>query len=128
MIESKYTASIHKCLNKRDVYHWKINASFQNGVPDAYYSGSKGDLWIEYKYEKNPPARAVTIKLSPLQVRWLNARYDEGRNVCVVFGTPNGSVILTDKQWNEPLTKTFFDQFKQTKKEIADWITRTVAR
>ena len=62
-------------------------------------------MWAEYKYfptdrdsftllkpEKTP-------KLSRPQQHWLNSRYDEGREVVVIVGMPNGGVILRDKAW-----------------------------
>lgn len=96
MNESDYTRTIHDKLN---CYHWKINAKFTNGVPDAYYSGHVSDLWIEYKwYPKGLPQR-VLPKLSELQKKWLMARYCEDRNVAVVVGSPDLNLIYTQGSW-----------------------------
>ena len=110
MIESKYTASIHKLLPKT-IYKWKINDNFQGGVPDAYYSGHGGDLWIEYKYLQKLPKRTDTLivpQLRSLQIRWLNDRSAEGRNCLVVVGCPDGSYIFNSDTWGEGVTTEVF--------------------
>lgn len=102
MDEHSFIRSVHRHLPNR-VYRWKINARFTKGVPDAWYSGDKGDLWIEYKWLARTPKRRAQLGLTALQRKWLNDRYDEGRSVAVVVGCPQGALLLTDKNWNEPL-------------------------
>lgn len=124
MIESKYTASIHKLLPKT-IYKWKINDNFQGGVPDAYYSGHGGDLWIEYKYLQKLPKRTDTLivpQLRSLQIRWLNDRSAEGRNCLVVVGCPDGSYIFNSDTWGEGVTTEVFKNGMVTRQAIADEI------
>jgi hypothetical protein len=37
--------------------------------------------------------------LRPPQKTWLRDRYDEGRNVMVMVGSPQGIVLFRDKKW-----------------------------
>lgn len=122
MNESAYTRSINKMLPKH-VYRVKLNAPYTAGLPDTWYSSDKGDIWIEWKLVKTTPSRRLTIGLSELQKLWLNGRYDEGRSVAVLVGTPSGVLIVREKQWNEPLTEFTF----HTKRETAEWITNQVS-
>lgn len=124
MIESQYTRAIHKLVKPMGVYAWKIADRFTNGVPDAYYSGAKGDIWVEYKFLKELPKRNFTPKLSELQKQWLNNRYEEGRNVAVIVGTPKGGFILVNKAWN---TKVSANDPVFSKTDVAKWIKEQVA-
>lgn len=99
MNEHGYIRSIHRKLPKT-LYVWKINDNYQGGVADAYYSGPKGDIWVEYKYI-NLPKRPTTMLpeqfgLSDQQLGWLRDRAGEGRNVSLVVGSDYGDLILTD--------------------------------
>ena len=87
------------------------------GIPDCWYSGSSGDLWIEYKYLKTAPKKC-TPGLSENQKKWLRERYHEGRNVAVVVGTLNGAVLFRDLTWEtqQPINNTM------TTRELAAWI------
>ncbi len=124
MIESKYTASIHKLIDKQ-VYRWKINDSFQGGVADAYYSGTNGDMWIEYKYLKSLPKRASTQiipDLRPLQKKWLNERHIEGRSVHVAIGSPDGVSLLLPSEWETGISCEEFKDRALSRDAFAKWI------
>ena len=101
MNESGFTSSISKKLPSQ-VFSWKINCRFANGTPDAWYSGPKGDIWVEYKYLKKLPKTTVKPKLSALQLKWLRDRFHEGRNVAVVVGSPEGCLVYTHMDWENP--------------------------
>lgn len=122
MTESTFTRSVNTKL-PQEVYKWKISDRFTAGVPDAYYSGAGGDLWVEYKWVKKLP-KLVRPGLSQLQRLWLNARLQEGRNVAVVVGSPQGHIVFTDGEWDdgkEPVTVF-------STKQIAQWITNEVTK
>ena len=93
----------------------------QNGVPDAYFSGPCGDLWIEFKYITAPKRASTKIKanLSPLQKEWLNNRWTEGRNVGVIVGSNIGHTILIDGWWNGSFTTKYLTN---TNQELVAWI------
>lgn len=93
MNEAGFIRSVHRRLPP-SVHAWKIAAQFANGVPDCWYSGMQGDLWVEYKFVQATPKRTISPRLSKLQVSWLEHRLKEGRNVAVIVGSPGGAAIL----------------------------------
>mgnify|MGYP000698029575 CR=1 FL=1 len=118
MNEHGFVQAIHRRLSN-DVYAWKINARFARGIPDAWYSGPGGDVWVEYKFLPSHPKRASQIGLSANQRHWLDQRYKEGRNLAVIVGTPEGAFLLTDGHWGEPLAA---DAKTTDYKGVAAWI------
>lgn len=91
MSESTFTASINQSIRKRGVYAWKIAAGYAVGVPDAWYSGTQSDVWVEYK------ATTYTRKrfgLSVPQRLWLEQRHAEGRQCWLVVDTPGGIAVF----------------------------------
>jgi hypothetical protein len=131
MNEHSYIRSIHRKLPD-DIYKWKINDNYQAGVADAYYSGIGGDLWVEYKYVKALPARGdTTVKttLSAQQKIWLRARHEEGRNVAVVVGSPDGHLLQTAPgEWEVEVTCDNFIRTAIEKEEIVSYIVYTTTR
>ena len=120
MTESGFTQSIMRKLDKR-VYKWKIMNMMQNGVPDCYFSGPAGDLWVEVKYITAPKRDTTKIipNLSPLQLKWLEERANEGRNVAVLIGSNIGSTILEGKYFDGYLTRK---NLTATKQQVIEWI------
>lgn len=98
-------ASVTRAFNKKlpdEIHVWKINARFANGVPDCWYSGPGGDMWVEWKLLPQPPSRAHKPRLSALQERWLNEQYDKGRNCKVVVALPKKQFLLYEsKAWSQ---------------------------
>lgn len=119
MDEHSFVRSVHRHLPSA-IYKWKINARFIKGVPDAWYSGPGGDLWVEYKFSQRTPKKRVSLNLSANQQHWLNSRHREGRMLAVVFGCPLGSIILDDATWdgNIAVPSTWLSP-----KKVAEWIT-----
>jgi hypothetical protein len=125
MDEHGYIRSIHTHLPKKGLTIWKINDNFRGGVPDAYYSGSGGDIWIEYKYVKRLPKREDTQiipQLRPQQIKWLNTEHNYGRNVYCVVGSPDGGVVLEHPHWTSGITMLEFAKRSSSQKELAAWI------
>lgn len=89
--ETSYIKSVHRHLSS-DVYRWKINDRFTNGVPDAWYCGKTGSLWVEYKYVQLPARDDTLVRanLSKNQLQWLLQRQCDGQNVAVVVGSSFG--------------------------------------
>jgi hypothetical protein len=85
MTEHSFVRSIHDKLRGK-VFIWKINARFANGVPDAWYSGKAGDVWVEYKWG--------AYKVSELQNKWLTDRFYEGRRCWLVVGNEDGIRVV----------------------------------
>jgi hypothetical protein len=99
--ETVYYRSILKLL-PRGLYVEKMYNPLKGGTPDLWLSGTADDLWLEVKFV-NPIPVHVPIRiykiLSPLQRKWLSDRYTEGRNTAVLLGTPKGSIIIENKDW-----------------------------
>lgn len=124
--EHTFVRSIHGILRRKHpkLYVWKINANYAGGVPDAYYS-MKNDLWVEYKYLKSLPQKPETIvqyRLSELQKDWLIRRDAEGRDVCVVVGSPQGNLIFPGTAWRHPITSADFISRAVDNIEVAAYI------
>lgn len=119
--ENRFISAVHRYLPQ--TYAEKMNNPWRSGTADVWYSGSRGDLWIEYKFiERIPRSCDILPDLTPRQRRWLNNRYDEGRNVAVVLGTPIGGVIYRDKEWMRPRDSVTLTGLIVPKDEIARWI------
>ncbi len=91
MNESQFSASINASVRRYGVYAWKIAAAFAAGVPDTWYSGTRHDLWVEYK---RTTAARKTFALVPSQNQWLTKRSDEGRACWLVVATPDGIAVF----------------------------------
>lgn len=102
-----------------------MNNPYRGGTADYWYSGNKSDLWVEYKWLAKVPVKTTNLTtgkkpaLSMLQQKWLEKRHDEGRNVAVVVGLPEGVIILRKKMWSNDLC---FDNLI-SKEQLASWIT-----
>lgn len=119
--ETRFIAGVHKHLC--DTHVEKMNNPWRAGTADVWYSGVLGDLWIEYKFiERLPRSNSILPDLTPRQQRWLNNRFDEGRNVAVVLGTPTGGVIYRNKEWMKPLDHLSLSKLVVAKVDIARWI------
>lgn len=131
MDEHSYIRSVHRNL-PNDVYAWKINDRFQGGAADAYYSlRGGGDMWIEYKFLKSLPKRSgtiVRIDLSELQKAWLKARLLDGRTVSVIVGSPEGSLILTNGDWENPISGADFIRNAVETRAVVAYILSTLSK
>ncbi len=90
--ENTFIKGVHKYL--ADTYAEKMCNPYRAGIPDVWYSGFKKDLWVEYKYVPKPPSTLLVLDLSKQQIRWIKLRKEEGRDVWVIIGMPNGGTIL----------------------------------
>ena len=120
--ETVFSGAINRLLPYQ-LHYEKMNNPYRSGTADFWYSGSKADLWIEYKWlpkhkESVNLTEGTKPALSVQQQNWLRRRYSEGRNVAVVVGTPNGAKILRDLDWERTWSATAFI----TRSELAAWI------
>lgn len=114
MIESEYTANVHKRLPAY-MRAWKVNDNYAGGVPDAFYRNKGPDaactLWIEYKFLKALPKRDTTMivpDLSSLQMQWLVEAHVSmiPENAIVIVGVENvegirgaAGFVMTAAEW-----------------------------
>lgn len=122
--ENRFIQSVNRKLPlKTEIHYEKMNNPYRRGTADSWYSGNKADMWIEWKYLPKLPKTIDPQKLlHPLQTAWLNGRYKEGRNVCVVIGCPDGGVVLRDKEWCEVIERNNFVAKLKSVAEIAAYI------
>ena len=125
--ETVFIESVHRHLPVGSPYRMKNHNEYVGGVFDCWYSGSKTDLWIEYKFIVLPKRDDTMIvpNLSALQLQWGNGRRDEGRNVAIVVGCKEGGVWLRHDQWAGCTTKEF-RAMMVTRRNLADLINRSV--
>lgn len=107
--ENTFIASVHRHLPV-GLYRMKNHNQFNGGIADVWYSGSKADLWVEFKFITVPVRDTTVIDfgLSSLQREWLASRHEEGRNVGVVVGCKAGGVWLPGISWGGPCTAADF--------------------
>lgn len=98
MKEKDFINKVHKALPK-EIYKWKINDPYHGGVPDAFYSGPQGFLFVEYKYKETLPKKAnskIKINLSEQQRVWLRRAQSHKLPAYIVFASKNRVAVLTN--------------------------------
>lgn len=118
--ENTFIASVHRHLPV-SLYRMKNHNQFNGGIADVWYSGSKADLWVEFKFITVPVRDTTVIDfgLSSLQREWLASRHEEGRNVGVVVGCKAGGVWLPGISWGGPCTAADFRGYIKPRIELA---------
>jgi hypothetical protein len=125
--ETSFYTTVHRYLPVR-LHREKMHNAYRSGTADVWYSGPTGDLWVEYKFVRTVPTRApirVYQLLTPLQLKWLNDRHAEGRNVAVVLGTTLGAWIFEHGAWlSTDVTRLQLQTRGLERKDVADFIRR----
>lgn len=129
--ENTFIGSVHKYV-PTDVYRMKNHNQYNGGIADVWYSGSKRDLWVEYKFIAVPTRDTTMIDLvggknpplSHLQQEWITARKTEGRNVWVIVGSKTGGVVFQDLSWKEPMSAFSFRELICSRNELGSIISR----
>lgn len=132
--ENRFIQAIHRLLPAR-VYRMKNHNPYVGGVADCWYSGTAGDLWVEYKFLELPkkPMTIVDLcggsspALSALQQEWLRSRHHEGRSVGVIIGTRSGGVWRPGISWDKPLSSAELSAEILDKPNLAAIITSAVS-
>lgn len=120
--ENRFITSVHNRVPD-SVYREKMHNPYRGGTFDVWYSGSKTDLWIEYKYIERIQKKGLVVPaLSALQLDWGTNRFWEGRNVYVILGCPEGGVVYSPHQWEEGVSVEEFRKALLTKPKLAAWI------
>lgn len=118
--ENTFIGSVHRHLPV-GLYHMKNHNQYNGGIPDVWYSGPAGDLWIEYKFVVLPKRddTIITPNLSELQKDWLRSRSAEGRKLGVIVGAKEGGVWYPDLAWVTPITAKEFRAALMTRQQLA---------
>lgn len=124
--ENQFISGVHGYLPpKTNPYRAKIKNPFVAGIWDWWYSGTRADLWVEYKYLPALPKRDTTLilpDLSPLQLQWGAGRHSEGRRMMVVVGHPDGAMLFEDRSWEVPVPAADYRVLSITRAELAERI------
>ena len=125
--ENTFIGSVHRLL-PHELYRMKNHNQYNGGIPDCWYSGPAGDLWIEYKHVVLPKRddTLITPNLSALQIDWLNGRSKEGRRVGVIIGTKEGGVWLPNLAWADPLKTVEFRKLMMPRSDLAEVIAKLI--
>jgi hypothetical protein len=106
--EGKYIAKVHRQLDKfknKQIYRMSNTNIYIGGIPDQYYEGPSGILWVEYKFLKTLPnvldlTNPKKKLLSALQTKWLRRATNNNVNTAVIVGLENGEGIwLRNLSW-----------------------------
>ena len=127
--ENTFIGSVHRHL-PAELYHMKNHNQYNGGIPDVWYSGPAGDLWVEYKFVVLPKREntVLTINLSELQKNWLRSRQNEGRAVGVIVGSKDGGVWFPGTSWGGDYTAGEFRTSIESRQNLAATIVKIVAR
>lgn len=120
--EHSFIRSIHNYLDP-NVYKWKIHDTFTGGVPDAFYSGPAGSLFVEYKYIKQLPKKNITMlkhSLSKLQEAWLERVYP-ATPVALILGVEDTALIILD-DFSFGISKMHYIDACISRRDVAEWI------
>lgn len=123
--ETTFYTSIHKLIDKTRIHCEKMYNPLRGGTADVWYSGYGGDLWVEYKWLGKLPQRVpirMYKELTALQLQWLGKRYEEGRNVRVILGSPEGCWIFSDRTWEKDFDADIVRENNLTKHDMAEFI------
>jgi hypothetical protein len=127
--EHSFIKAVHRSLPS-EVYRWKICDTFTGGVPDAFYAGPAGTIFIEYKYIKEIPKKKTTkIKntLSSLQKLWLTQMESFDQAVAAVIGVGNNVIVLSNSAlWENDISQEWYTKHKMTKTAFVNWLYKTV--
>lgn len=123
--ETAFIGSVHKHL-PGSIHKEKMNNPYRGGTADVWYSARNGlDLWVEYKFVKVLRKKGVIVPdLSDLQFLWLSNRRNDGRNVAVIVGHPDGGVILPPILWKPGMEADAFRAASMTRPELAETLMR----
>lgn len=126
--ENTFIGAVHRHL-PAELYRMKNHNQFNAGIPDVWYSGPAGDLWLEYKFIVIPKRDTTIIKveLSDLQKNWIRLRAAEGRRVGVVVGCKEGGVWFPGKDWEADTTAGEFRGLLMTRQQVALAIVNLIA-
>lgn len=130
--ETTFSNAVRAALPK-DIYSMKNSNQYVAGVPDLWFSGPKGDLWVEMKFISKLPSKRIIRPyelLTSLQEQWLRSRYEEGRNVAVMIGCKHDNkikgLVLTHLAWERDISPQDFYALIVSKSELANFIQEQV--
>jgi len=124
--EHGYIRSVHRHL-PAEMHKWKIHDNYAGGVPDCWYAGPHGNIWVEYKWIAALPKRGSTVikpNLSAQQLAWLIKMSGQDISCACIIGSPDGGILLTETDhWEHGLVKSVLNKANVLPaKDIARWL------
>ena len=127
MNESDMTSRINTLVRgptPDEMFAWKINDRFNAGIPDAFYEGPAGFLWVEYKLVKRKtlPKLLVPTLSAQQRVRLRHLATLQPGTVFVVVGVQTAPrttqlfVFSTPDDWENGYDARSVGAFS-----LADW-------
>lgn len=129
--EHKFIAAIEHVLPPRSAFHREKNwNALRSGTADYWYSGSFADLWVEYKWFKLPRIQGQVVNiydlLSPIQRRWLDGRWAEGRSIAMIAGYERTGrkrgIVFINGAWNVGYPSFELEARSYPPRELASWL------
>jgi hypothetical protein len=123
--EHGFIKAVHRHLSP-EVYRWKIHDTYTGGVPDAFYCGPAGSLWVEYKYIKLPKRKTtmVTFGLSELQQIWLTKVALYGQTTLLAIGWQQSAQVFYGPHITQTASQDELVNNSLSFKELASLITQ----
>ena len=125
MNEHGYIRSVHRHLPP-EMHKWKVHDNYAGGVPDCWYAGPAGNIWVEYKWITKLPKRDTTVikpNLSAQQLAWLIKMSGHSISCACIIGCPEGGIVLTGKDdWLDGISRNMLSLTPA--KGIASWLTQ----
>ena len=123
--EHGYIRSVHRHLPP-EMHKWKVHDNYAGGVPDCWYAGPAGNIWVEYKWITKLPKRDTTVikpNLSAQQLAWLIKMSGHSISCACIIGCPEGGIVLTGKDdWLDGISRNMLSLTPA--KGIASWLTQ----
>jgi hypothetical protein len=123
-VTSKLPSDVH-------VQSMTLASVSHTGTPDRYFD-YRADLWVEFKYAKNHGRNGFNIGVGPdsmlsdRQKLWLERRWKNGHNACVIVGVPSdrtrGFVLESPDEWLSVVHKELFIPRLKYAAELAAYI------
>ncbi len=121
--EARFIRSINKLLPS-DIYTEGMANPYRGGTPDRYYEGSRGFLWVEYKYTKDVPASwRISDHITSLQKRWIRRAQKNNIPIAVIAGfNKKGLILVKDMYWDTVMHRDQIKKYSLDKQSIAAFI------
>jgi hypothetical protein len=123
--EHGFIKAVHRHLSP-EVYRWKIHDTYTGGVPDAFYCGPAGSLWVEYKYIKLPKRKTTVVNfgLSELQQIWLTQVAYFGQTTILAVGWEQSAQVFYGPHIHKSATQDELVDNSLSFKELASLVTQ----
>ena len=127
--EKTFVAKLNKrpCVEGTGMYQCSMGAGMVGGIPDKYYEGRHGHLWVEFKHIKTDHISFNGPRsISPLQIAWLGRAFNNNQPVHVIVGVGlrQGFILESPREWNRIWSPKQYSNRLLSIDDIALYLTR----